>query len=135
MQYFADSWFFIAYLRDSDPHHHAAMRLAGALRGASFVTHDGVLSELLAFFCSHGDLWRKHVAAFVRDVLGSKEFKVAPFTRYLFEEALTMYERRLDKEYSLVDCASMRLMLRRGITHVLTNDHHFTQEGFTIVNA
>src|ERR1041385_6573461 len=95
--YFVDSWFFIAYLRDSDPHHLAATRLSGTLRHASFVTHDGVLSELLAFFCSHGDLWRKHVAAFVRDVLRSEQFDVAPLTRHLFEEALTLYERRLDK--------------------------------------
>jgi predicted nucleic acid-binding protein len=29
---------------------------------------------------------------------------------------------------------SMEVMERRGITHVLTNDHHFRQEGFTVVN-
>jgi len=133
--YFVDTWFFIAYLRDSDPHHRTVTRLARTLREASFVTHDGVLSELLAFFSGHGDLWRKHVAAFVRDVLVSEQFTVASLTRHLFEEALTLYERRLDKEYSLVDCASMRLMIRRGITTVLTNDHHFVQEGFAILNA
>lgn len=133
--YFVDTWFFIAYLRESDPHHKAALRLAINLRNATFVTHDGVLSELLTFFSGHGDLWRKHVAEFVRDALQSRQFKVAPLTRYLFEEALGLYERRLDKEYSLVDCASMRLMIRRGITHVLSNDHHFSQEGFTLVNA
>ncbi len=27
-----------------------------------------------------------------------------------------------------------RLMLRVGLTHALTNDHHFRQEGFTVVN-
>ena len=134
--YFVETWFFIAYLRDSDPHHRVAMRMAKTLRGASFVTHDGVLSELLAFFSGHGSLWRKHVAEFVRvDALRSEQFKVVPLTRYLFEEALALYERRLDKEYSLVDCASMRLMTRRGIQHVLTNDHHFSQEGFTLLNA
>ena len=78
------------------------------------------MSELLAFFSGHGDLWRKHVAAFVRDALRNEQLKVAPLTRHLFEEALTLYERRLDKEYSLVDCASMRLLIRRladdGIT-------------------
>jgi len=133
--YFVETWFFIAYLRESDPHHHAATRLARTLREASFVTHDGVLSELLALFSGHGDLWRKHVAAFVRDALRNEQLKVAPLNRHLFEEALTLYERRLDKEYSLVDCASMRLMIRRGITAVLTNDHHFAQEGFTLLNA
>jgi uncharacterized protein len=40
----------------------------------------------------------------------------------------------LDKAYSLVDCMSMSLMRERGITHILTNDHHFRQEGFTLVN-
>src|ERR1044071_9082475 len=100
--YFVDTWFFIAYLQESDPQHRAAMRLAGTLRDASFVTHDGVLSELLAFFCGHGDLWRKHVAAFVRDVLHNKQFEIVPLTRHLFEEALTLYENRLDKRYSLV---------------------------------
>ena len=52
----------------------------------------------------------------------------------LFAAALALYSQRLDKEYSLVDCMSMTLMRERGITHVLTNDHHFRQEGFTVVN-
>ena len=46
--YFVDTWFFIAYLRESDPHHQTVIRLAGILSDASFVTHDGVLSELPA---------------------------------------------------------------------------------------
>ena len=52
-----------------------------------------------------------------------------------FARALDLYEARPDKEYSLVDCMSMVVMRERGITHVLTNDHHFRQEGFTVVNA
>lgn len=38
------------------------------------------------------------------------------------------------RTYSLVDCISMVVMEERGIQHVLTNDHHFTQAGFTVVN-
>jgi predicted nucleic acid-binding protein len=58
---------------------------------------------------------------------------VAAFTP-LFPGAIDIYSRRPDKEYSLIDCMSMTLMRSRGITHVLTNDHHFRQEGFTVVN-
>jgi predicted nucleic acid-binding protein len=47
--------------------------------------------------------------------------------------ALTLYEARPDKEYSLTDCRSMVALRARGISEVLTNDHHFTQEGFTIL--
>jgi len=36
----------------------------------------------------------------------------------------------LDKAYSLVDCISMTTMRQMHITAVLTNDHHFAQEGF-----
>jgi predicted nucleic acid-binding protein len=29
---------------------------------------------------------------------------------------------------------SMVVMRERGITHVITHDHHFRQEGFTVVS-
>jgi predicted nucleic acid-binding protein len=51
----------------------------------------------------------------------------------LFQDGLALYERRLDKEYSLTDCISMHVMRRDGLTEVLTNDRHFTQEGFSIL--
>jgi predicted nucleic acid-binding protein len=60
---------------------------------------------------------------------------VLPFSRGLFDAALALYEERLDKKYSLTDCASMVVMRDRRISHVLTNDHHFEQEGFNIVSA
>ena len=41
--------------------------------------------------------------------------------------------RRPDKGYSLVDCISMGTMKKLGIRQVLTNDHHFEQEGFAIL--
>jgi len=44
-----------------------------------------------------------------------------------------MYEERRDKGYSLVDCISMTTMRRHRILEVLTNDHHFMQEGFRVV--
>jgi len=53
--------------------------------------------------------------------------------RELFLEGLTLYEARPDKEYSLTDCMSMQVMRREGLTEVLTNGHHFRQEGFQIL--
>ena len=50
-----------------------------------------------------------------------------------FLDALAFYESRLDKQYSLTDCVDMQAMRREGLTDVLSNDHHFTQEGFHIV--
>jgi len=36
----------------------------------------------------------------------------------------------LQKEWSLVDCASFVAMQQRGIFEALTTDHHFEQAGF-----
>ena len=44
-----------------------------------------------------------------------------------------MYKDRPDKEYSLTDCLSMQVMCQEGLTEALTNDPHFTQEGFHIL--
>lgn len=131
-EYFADSWFFVARLDRSDSHHTRAKQLEARLRFATIVTHDGVLTEVLTFFSGYGRSSRTEASRVIRDLV---ETKIAiPSSRDLFLNALSLYESRLDKEYSLVDCMSMILMRERGITHVLTNDHHFRQEGFTVVN-
>jgi predicted nucleic acid-binding protein len=38
-----------------------------------------------------------------------------------------------DKGYSLIDCGSMLALRALGVSEVLTNDHHFTQERFAIL--
>jgi predicted nucleic acid-binding protein len=58
---------------------------------------------------------------------------VLPTSLTDFDAALALYESRPDKGYSLTDCRSMLALRGLGITDVLTNDHHFTQEGFTIL--
>ncbi len=131
--YFVDAWFFIAGINRFDSHHRAVLRLRAQLKPSSFVTHDGVLTEVLAYFSGHERGFRTVAAAVVRTALRDFE-TVAAADRVLFEAGLSLYERRPDKQYSLVDCMSMELMKQRGITHILTNDHHFRQEGFNVVS-
>jgi len=50
-----------------------------------------------------------------------------------FLRALERYAQREDKEYSLTDCAGMNAMDATGIREVLTNDHHFEQEGYIVL--
>jgi uncharacterized protein len=59
--------------------------------------------------------------------------QVLPQTSADFAAALALYEARPDKGYGLTDCRSMVALRALGISEVLTNDHHFTQEGFTIL--
>lgn len=131
-KYFADTWYLVARLARDDAHHAVARRIERTMPAATLLTHDAVLTEFLAYFCDEGAAMRTAATGIVRDLL--RTIEVIHSDRLLFLRALTRYEQRPDKEYSLVDCMSMVVMEDRGIRHVLTNDHHFTQAGFIIVN-
>ena len=130
--YLADTWFFVAILDRFDSHHAPARRVLRAIGGARVLTHEAVLTEVLTFFARAGARARAEAVSKVRDAMQSLD--VRSIDRTLFLRALALYETRPDKQYSLVDCASMVMMRDRGIAHVLTNDHHFRQEGFTVLS-
>jgi predicted nucleic acid-binding protein len=130
--YFADTWYFIAFFDTYDQHHKQAMRIERMLGRKRLLTHEYVLGEFLTYFSGEGAFARARAVETVRSIRRSHE--VTESTPFLFELALNRYAQRLDKEYSFVDCMSLVLMEHRGITNVLTNDHHFRQEGFTVVN-
>ena len=130
--FLVDTWFFIATIDRFDSHHRQAMRLAERTGGVHLLTHDAVLAEVLAFFSDQGPKLREEAVTAVRKAF--REIEVAPSSGSLFDRGLTLYERRRDKQYSHVDCMSMELMRGRGVKQVLTNDHHFSQEGFEVVN-
>jgi predicted nucleic acid-binding protein len=132
-QYFADAWYFIALVNRFDAHHGAATRLERGLR-VPLLTHDAVLTEVLNFYCEDGAVMRARTTSVVRAALRNSRMEVLAGDRPLFLAALDRYAARPDKGYSLVDCMSMAVMEQRGITHVLTNDHHFRQEGFVVVS-
>jgi predicted nucleic acid-binding protein len=80
-----------------------------------------------------GQHLRQEAATTTRNLLERPNVTVIPQDHMLLLEGLDLYERRPDKEYSLTDCISMQVMRRDGITEVLTNDHHFAQEGFRVL--
>lgn len=130
--HFADAWFFIALIDRRDSHHRNAHRISRQLGATPVVTHDAVLTEVLAYFSEEGGHARSIAVEGIRRAIRS--YEVLPADRQLFNAGLDRYAARTDKQYSHVDCMSMVLMESRGIHHVLTNDHHFAQAGFTLVN-
>ena len=107
--------------------------LTATLGAYHLYTTDAVFDEFLATYSARESYFRQRAATTVRHLLASPEVTVIHQTRELFLEGLTLYEARPDKEYSLTDCISMQTMRREGLTDVLTNDTHFTQEGFHIL--
>ena len=69
----------------------------------------------------------------MRELMGAEHVRVEECGRVRLLEAIGLYELRPDKEWSLVDCASMLICEKRGIRRVLTSDRHFEQAGFEIL--
>jgi len=133
--YFADTFWWIAVANPKDAWHARAFAWVVAQPNARFVTTEEVLSELLSWFAGTGPAGRAHASAVARSIMDDPTTQVLPQTSAGFDAALGLYEARLDKGFSLTDCRSMLAMKGLGISEVLTNDHHFTQEGFTILFA
>jgi uncharacterized protein len=130
---FADSFCWIALLDPRDAFHAVVLSFSRTLGSARVVTTDEVFSEVLSYFSGRGPIWRGKAAALVRDLRNDPAIDVLPQTRADFDASLKLYEARPDKGYSLTDCRSMVALRAFGLSEVLTNDHHFTQEGFTIL--
>ena len=130
---FADSLYWIAIVRPNDPWKVVARAARGTARDLRIVTTDEVLTEFLAALSASGETMRHQAARMVRAILSNRNVEVIPQSRDSFLKGLELYEERGDKEYSLTDCISMHAMKVLSISEALTNDHHFEQEGFSIL--
>ncbi len=127
---FADTLYWVAITRPDDPWRPLVYAAGARLGEPRLITTDEVLTEFLAHMSSRGPYLRKLAAQLVRRVLDDEDVTVIPQSRESFLGGLNLYERRLDKGYSLVDCVSMTAMRTQAIRDVCTNDTHFAQEGF-----
>ena len=131
---FADTFYWVALLYRRDPWHVRVAAFSETITETDSVfTTDAVLAEVLAALSAGGAHLRDAAVALVDDLHNDPQVRVEEVTRGLFLDGVSLYRARPDKEYSLTDCISMQVMRREGLTEVLTNDHHFTQEGFHIL--
>ena len=130
---FADSLFWIAIVRPDDPYRDSALEAAAGLQGAVIVTTEEVLTEFLAAVARYDRHIRQAAVKAVEALCHSDRVQVIAQSHGSFTAGLSRYKRRLDKRYSLTDCISMNVMEECGITAILSNDHHFEQEGFQLL--
>jgi predicted nucleic acid-binding protein len=109
------------------------LQAVAALGPVDLVTTEEVLVEFLSAYAGRSAYLRQEALKTVRAIQGNIHVTVLPQTHESFMKGLDFYASRTDKSYSLVDCISMHTMRQMGLTEVLTNDYHFTQEGFTIL--
>ncbi len=130
---FEDTLFWIARAQPRDPWRRAAREALQQLGDVRLVTTDEVLHEFLNALSGGGPLLRRKAVETVRLLLRSPTATVLAQSRDSFLRALDRYAARGDKSYSLTDCASINAMDIEGIHEILTNDHHFEQEGYAVL--
>lgn len=122
---FADAFYWIALTSAADAAHEHAKQYE--VEG-EIVTTEEVLTEFLNFF--HRPPLRQKAGQIAAAIAsGTYGARVVEQSHGSFSDGLAFYQARPDKEYSLTDCISMQTMRAEGLTGVLTNDHHFEQEG------
>jgi len=130
---FADTFYWLAISSPTDHWRTSVLKAVTVLDNLSIVTTDEVLTEFLAGMAGRGEYQRALATRIVRSIMSDDDVTVLPQTHQTFLDGLNLYERRLDKGYSLTDCISMNACRQEGVTAILTNDHHFVQEGFIVL--
>lgn len=92
------------------------------------VTTAWVLTEVADAMAAPND--RRAFVTCLRYLRSQTTTTIVPPTQDLFDEGMSLYERRPDKGWSLTDCMSFAVMQDHGITDALTGDRHFEQAGF-----
>ena len=126
----ADADYIISQTNPQEYLHERAMRVASQLGQVRIVTSGMVLTEALTFLAEKGSRLRTGAASMVDSLRHNRNVVIVPQTSRQFEDALLLYRRRLDKEWSLTDSASFLIMQKQNIREALTHDIHFLQAGF-----
>jgi predicted nucleic acid-binding protein len=127
---FLDTSYLQALANPGDDLHQRAIEVTEKLGAFVPVTSEMVLTELLNALSSKGRYLRQIALEITTKLQNDSQVEIVLQTSELFKSAVEFYSQRLDKGYSLTDCASMLIMCQKGIQDILTYDKHFLQEGF-----
>ena len=130
---FADSCYWIGLFDRRDELHLKAVEARDCYIDRQIVTTEEVLTEFLTHMRASKKNKRTMACEFLFELIKEENVKIIPQSHQSFSEGVRLFRSRNDKDYSLQDCISMRAMEHYDIIHVLTNDHHFKQEGFVIL--
>ena len=130
---FTDSSYLIATINPRDQLREIALRVQSEIGEARLVVTESILVETLNYFSEFNPNAKRHALKTVEDLLLNQRVEIVEQTNHVFHDGMKLYGERLDKGYSLTDCISMNICRERGISEILTNDHHFEQEGFRVL--
>ena len=129
---FIDSVCWIALLNKDDELHSLSDIKYKQLfnEGYHFFTTSTVITEVANSLSK--PKFRSSVIEYYKMLKISKRVKTIFVDSDLWHAGWDLYQKRLDKAWSLTDCISIVVMQKENIIESLTNDIHFKQAGFQI---
>jgi len=122
-QHFIDASAFIAQSRADDQYHAKALIIAKKLQKENSIGITTLRTRV------------GHQAAikFYKAVQAGSNLKIIYTKQEDFEQAIKIFEKYSDKDFSFVDCVSFAIMQNYKITQAFTFDKHFEQAGFEMI--
>lgn len=124
---FADAGYFIALCLSRDALHSRARGWSDVVTDR-VVTTEYVLWECVNFLAK--GVLRSKADALVEYLTTDPDCDLVRATPALFDEGMSLFRRRTDKDWSLTDCVSFHVMQQYGISKALAHDRHFEEAGF-----
>jgi predicted nucleic acid-binding protein len=127
---FLDTSFAIALSSITDQNHARAVKLANQIETdkTRLVTTRAILLEIGNALSKQK--YRVAAIQLLESLETDPGVEVVLLTNSLYRLAFSLFKKREDKEWGLVDCISFIVMQERGISDALTADSHFQQAGF-----
>lgn len=130
---FVDTSALIALGNKRDAFHFQAIGINDKLSRSNitFVTTSAILLE---FGNAFSTVTMKPFAIKLIDAIRqSKKWTSILVDENIISRSFELYRQMMDKEWGLVDCASIHVAKNMGIKDIFSTDHHFEQAGFQIL--
>ncbi len=134
---FVDTWAWYAMSNRKDKDHQKAkeLNIKFVLEGYRYVTTNFIFAESYTLIIMRG---KNHHAAIkfgenLKQMIRLGGIDYFRITEQIEKDAWEIAKQYDDKDFSYIDCTSFALMKNLGISIAFTNDDHFKQMGFQIV--
>jgi len=130
---FVDSFAWIAAINKSDNYHEISLRILEELlnKQAKLITTNYVVVETINALSKVK--FRKTVIEFIDKLRKSPSIQIVKITDEIYNNAWTLYQQRMDKDWGITDCTSFEVMQMFNIRKAFISDKHFEQAGYSLM--
>jgi predicted nucleic acid-binding protein len=130
---FVDSFAWIAAINKSDNYHEISLRILEELlnKQAKLITTNYIVVETINALSKVK--FRKTVIEFIDKLKKSPHVQIVKITDEIYNNAWTLYQQRMDKDWGITDCISFEVMQMFNIRKAFSSDKHFEQAGYSLM--